>query len=726
MGWWDSECDKIKRLRRAAFKKWQYTLKLQDLIQYKKIVATAKKTFKEKKKEYFRKFAETINSKVNAKYVWNICRILKNKWVKIQNHSTNENMQLASKVKDEINRISPPYVSSNPEWIPECPDNDFLAAAFNCTEFNLALESRNIKSSPGTDGIDYAIIKKLPTKFKLLLLDIFNEMYTSGNFPNEWKHHFVHFIPRPNSEKIRPISLSSCICKLLETMIKNRLDWWLEHEQIMKRSQTGFRKGTSCLNNLSNITMTISQALSRKEDTLAVFLDVKGAFDNVNCDILLKQLSDIGCPLHLVKFVKFITHERYLHTAESNEIRKVYKGVPQGGVLSPILYSIYVRKVTKNASKEVLVSEFADDVALYCSDKDVKNCILKMERVIRDVEKQFHSLGLEITPEKTNVLHFNNKKIKPGDIKLQIGNQEIKSTYSARFLGIMFDYKLSFRSHIEEIQKRTMKALNIIKFLRGTWWGCDPSTLLLLYKSYIRSIIEYGLGIYFPTTKKLASTLEKIQYEAIRISLGYRRSTPTNVITAESKLPTIRERAKFLLKNFYIKTLSNESLQFYEILNNFIRYNPIIKKRQNRLVFQCAREIGPFVDQVERKKNFNIYNYPFKQIITPILLDTTIGTSIKNVGHPEIIKDLINHNSQKVDAHCVGAACYCPQLEIKITKSINTHASIYTAECIALKEALNIALELPENDSYIFSDSLSALQTLSHPQLKIKVNTHLL
>lgn len=177
------------------------------------------------------------------------------------------------------------------------------------------------------------------------------------------------------------------------------------------------------------------------------------------CDILIKKLTDIGCPINLVKFVKFITHERFLHTANSDEVRKVHEGVPQGGVLSPILYSIYGKDVTKNASKEV-----ADDVALHCSDENIENCITEMERIIQNVEKEFNTLGLEITLEKTKILHFNNKQIKTGDIKVTIGNQEIKSTDSARFLGIIFDYKLSFRPHIEEIQKRTSKALNHINF----------------------------------------------------------------------------------------------------------------------------------------------------------------------------------------------------------------------------------------------------------------------
>ena len=124
---------------------------------------------------------------------------------------------------------------------------------------------------------------------------------------------------------------------------------------------------------------------------------------------------------------------------------------------------------------------------------------------------------------------------------IYIDNCEIKSKENARFLGIIFDYKLTFSVHIDMIQTRCNNAINIIKYLCGTWWGSDPETLTTLYKSFVRSVMAYGIFLYFPNNKKHSKRLEQIQYTAIRTALGYRRSTPTNVLLAESKLPLIQE-----------------------------------------------------------------------------------------------------------------------------------------------------------------------------------------
>ena len=146
--------------------------------------------------------------------------------------------------------------------------------------------------------------------------------------------------------------------------------------------------------------------------------------------------------------------------------------------------------------------------------------------------KKIFDLGLSFTPAKTKLVHFNNKKIKPGETKIKVNGICIKSSESIKFLGIHFDYDMSFKSHIKHIQRKSYKALNIIKFLCGTWWGSDPETLTTLYKSYIRSSIDYGCFIWFPKQKKLIEKIEKIQYAALRTVLGYRISTPTNIILA--------------------------------------------------------------------------------------------------------------------------------------------------------------------------------------------------
>lgn len=126
----------------------------------------------------------------------------------------------------------------------------------------------------------------------------------------------------------------------------------------------------------------------------------------------------------------------------------------------------------------------------------------------------------------------------------------------------------NFEEQIKKIQQKGLMAMNMLKFLRGTWWGTDPQTLLMIYKSYIRSIIDYAGFIYFPWKKTETKKLEKVQHSAIRLALGYRMSTPLNVLLGESKLQTLADRVKYLGSNFIIKALSHWENPLCEIIND--------------------------------------------------------------------------------------------------------------------------------------------------------------
>lgn len=168
-------------------------------------------------------------------------------------------------------------------------------------------------------------------------------MYHISDYPDDWKSSFVLFINKPDGESLRPITLTSCVCKFFETLLKNRLQWWLEANNSLPISQTGFRKGQSCIDNITDLTLKIENSFKSKQHTLATFLDISSAFDNVNCEVLLSILASYHCPEHIIKFIKFITHERLIHneiTGQSH--RKTNKGVPQGGVLSPVVYNVHI------------------------------------------------------------------------------------------------------------------------------------------------------------------------------------------------------------------------------------------------------------------------------------------------------------------------------------------------------------------------------------------------
>ncbi|KAL7299831.1 hypothetical protein TKK_0007571 [Trichogramma kaykai] len=358
--WWDLECDRAKRLRTAALKKYQHSLELTDLIDYNRRRATMRSLLKHKKKNVSKLSpqASTFDRTRNA---------------------TTDSLK-HNDAAQALDKLCPPWAETNPDDMPEeVLANPLLDKLFSFHEFNAALADKKDSSAPGMDGIGFDAIKKLPLKYKLLLLDIFNEMYSQAIFPDSWREAFVIFISKASGSGLRPISLTSCFCKLFETLVRNRLQWWAETNIWLPRSQHGFRKGFSCSDNLTGLLLRAEEALSTGREVSTAFLDVEGAFDNVNIDILIDSLSRLGCSSCPLKFIKFITHERIIHTTNNDTTRRSYKGVPQGSVLSPLLYSIYVTSIIEDLPAHVYISQFADDLAVYTISGDSVCSISSLE-----------------------------------------------------------------------------------------------------------------------------------------------------------------------------------------------------------------------------------------------------------------------------------------------------------------------------------------------------------
>jgi hypothetical protein len=167
-----------------------------------------------------------------------------------------------------------------------------LDSPFSEEELEIAIGKSRVGSLPGIDGIDYAIIKEFPKGIRRILLVLFNEIYLSETFPNEWKEYMVFCIPKEDKKKVRPISLAPCLLKVLERMIKMRLYGWLEYNLKLPKSQFGFRR-----DNLAILCSDSQGAFDEKEVTEVVtvaFLDIQSAYDNVLADILMNKLLKIG------------------------------------------------------------------------------------------------------------------------------------------------------------------------------------------------------------------------------------------------------------------------------------------------------------------------------------------------------------------------------------------------------------------------------------------------
>lgn len=219
---------------------------------------------------------------------------------------------------------------------------------FTLSELNSTLGSLKISSSPGLDQIDYRIIRSLPSQYHETLLTLYNSLVQHKSFPEDWSRTLVVLIPKPNGKGVRPISLLSCWLKILEKLVYRRLQWYVESSLLLPNFQFGFRPARSCVDNLVLFTNSIRTALQRGHYSVIVFLDIEGAFDNVVPSILISDLEKLGIPARIRKFIEFLTLQRYLVFVSQDSLLGPYtslKGTLQGSILSPLLFSIYLRNI---------------------------------------------------------------------------------------------------------------------------------------------------------------------------------------------------------------------------------------------------------------------------------------------------------------------------------------------------------------------------------------------
>lgn len=211
---------------------------------------------------------------------------------------------------------------------------------FTELEYKSALSASNAKSSPGLDTMSFEILKHLPSRFHDVLLHLFNEMFLNSRFPNSWRQTLVKFIPKAG-RGIRPISLTSSPSKLFERLVQRRLEYLSETNDWLPYFQFGFRRGRSSNDAVAYLVTDIYRSFRQNESVVALALDIKGAFSAVRPDKVIDELMSLGVPSRIINFIGHMIAIKNLHFNRPNEnVRVSGVGVPQGGVLSPILFSL--------------------------------------------------------------------------------------------------------------------------------------------------------------------------------------------------------------------------------------------------------------------------------------------------------------------------------------------------------------------------------------------------
>ena len=303
--WWTDQCSKVTRDKKVALNKLKRSALPEDFINYKKKRAVARKIIKAAKKKGWDDYCSSITSKTSSSEVWKkVISISKTKSFRDIPTLIDKakNCAISNKEKADMFVKSFANVSSNSNYDPEflvikeqaeselsIIDDDCdlpINEEFNLEELKYAINKAKC-TTPGADGISADILKHLPVDSCHILLSIFNVFWNKGVCPSQWKEAILTPIGKPgkdlsNPSSYRPIALTSVICKMMERMINNRLQWYLERGNFINPVQSGFRTGRRTTDHLVHLESAINTGRANRESTLAVFLDLEKAYDMVS------------------------------------------------------------------------------------------------------------------------------------------------------------------------------------------------------------------------------------------------------------------------------------------------------------------------------------------------------------------------------------------------------------------------------------------------------------
>ncbi len=546
--WWDDECGEKKRAALEAFREFRNRGNLTTYDKYLQAQRDFQKLCKQKKSESWRIYCSTLNFQTRLSDVWRMAR-------RFRNPRSSSGGVASSRIWIDkfVDKITPPFVAHKFEI--EDPTSErflWMARAIEFPEFEAALALCN-NTSPGQDGVKFSMIKALPTRVKELLISIFNDILTQGVVPAVWQQTKVVPILKPGkdascADSYRPISLLSCNRKLFEKIILTRFEYWAEKYEMLSPTQYGFRKGHETRDCLAILSTDIQISFERKQQSLVGFIDITGAYDNVLIDIFCEQLLDAQVPSKLVEVMwsLFWRKEMTFYINGKEVASSVgFKGLPQGSALSPFSYSFYTSRVDSCLPDTCSLVQYADDLAVYCANTHTERAQIYIQSAFNRLNDFFAEIGLSISEKKTELVLFSRKHTNP-EVRIDLNGAQVKISNSFRYLGVVFDRKLLWNDHVELIQQKCLKRINLLRNMAGVSWGAHPDTMLVLYKGLIRSVLDYGCIAFDRAADTHLLKLERIQYRSLRIALGLMQSTHVQTVEVIAGVEPLRLRISML------------------------------------------------------------------------------------------------------------------------------------------------------------------------------------
>ena len=763
--WWTPDLTASRNKRERFYQIYRRNRSQANLIKWRRARAIHKNNVSKAKEESWREYISEFDCEIPISTLCKRIKRLKGippQTTRILQDDTQRTKSYKTPAEiSEILAQTFAQVSSNdnyaPEFIPlkeakeqNMPDfgvmNTHYNLLFTMSELDTVLRKTK-NTAPGADGITYQMIRALPINAKEHLLRMLNKFFQEAFFPQDWSHSIIIPIAKPGKNpnspsSYRPIALTSCLCKIMERLINARLLEYLLINRGLSPAQCGCQRNRSTTDHLVRLEDSIRCAFSHHQHYISIFFDLERAYDMTWRKGIVIDLYKLGLRGLLPRYIAAFLESRYFRVKIGNTLSNQYEqknGVPQGAVLSVLLFAIKINGVVQNlpTNPSFTFSLYVDDLQIGCRDHDLRLLGITLQQALNTLHRWTLENGFKFSITKTKAVHFSKLNGLHNIPPLKLGNVEISYVPVAKFLGLWFDTKLTWKHHLTLLKNSCQKLLGIMRMISGQTFGATQDCLMKIYRIYVRSKLDYGAIVYASATDTNLKTLDVVANDALRIATGAFKSTPLEPLYVIAEEASPIERRKYLTMRYFLKLKSsianpanrcttprNENLYNARTGTNFALRVRDIKNEFNLPQFCIQPEFSyltqncttPFYAQSKPAVNKDLAKHPKSS--TPPVVYRNEYAALKSDKYQGF--NMLYTDGSKSDRG-VGAAAVTRTSAS--ASSLSTEASIYTAELYALRIALNSIERTNYPNNVIFTDSKSAIDSLHnqnyHPYVRL-------